>query len=103
MPLLSIYLCPNYITYREPTINESSPTNKGCFDHRNRSIQKNKRKVTKQVYHVKKDGRLSKNPDLTQDKERSTVEKTSASSRIAPDGGHVSNDIAEQQSGSVGG
>ena len=60
--------------------------------------------MTKKVYRVKKDGRLNKNSDLTQDKEKSTVEETSASSidKIAPDIEHVSNDMAEQQSSSAG-
>jgi hypothetical protein len=51
-----------------------------CFDHKNQSTQKNKRKVIKQVYRVKKDGRLNKNPDLTLDIEKLTIEKSSASS-----------------------
>jgi hypothetical protein len=40
------------------------------FDQKNRSTQKNKCKVIKQVYHVKKDGRLNKNSDLTLDIEK---------------------------------
>ena len=61
--------------------------------------------MIKQVYRVKKDGRLTKNSDLTLDKEKSIIEETSASStdQIAPDVEHVSNDMAEQQSSSVGG
>jgi hypothetical protein len=48
---------------------------------------------------------LNKNSDLTQDKEKPTIEETSASSidKIAPDIEHVSNDMAEQQSSSAGG
>ena len=68
-------------------------------------MQKKKYKVTKQVYRVKKDGRLTKNSDLTLDKEKSIIEETSASSidQIASDVDHASNDIAEQQSSSAGG
>ena len=43
-------------------------------------MQKKTNKVTKQFYRVKKDGRLSKNSDLTQRIEKSTVEEISASS-----------------------
>ena len=52
-----------------------------------KSVQKKKYKVTKQVYRVKKDGRLTKNSDLTLDKEKSIIEETSASSidQIASD------------------
>ena len=61
--------------------------------------------MTKQVYRVKKDGRLSKNSDLTQRIEKPTVEETSASSieQIAPNVEDVSNNIAEQKSSSAGG
>ena len=54
--------------------------------------------MIKQVYRVKKDGQLNKNSDLTQDKEKPTVEETSASSvaQIIPNGDHTSNDIDEQ-------
>ena len=105
MPSLPTYLCPNYITYREPATSKPSPTNNGYFDPKNRPVQKRKHKVIKQVYRIKKDERLNKNSDLTQDKEKSTVEETSASSidKIAPDIEHVSNDMAEQQSSSTGG
>jgi hypothetical protein len=41
------YFCPNFITHREPVINESSPMCNDHFDHKNRSTQNNKRKVTK--------------------------------------------------------
>jgi hypothetical protein len=51
-----------------------------CFDHKNRSTQKNKCNVIKQVYRVKKDGRLNKNSDLTLDIEKPTIGKSSASS-----------------------
>ena len=80
MPSLPTYLCPNYITYKEPAISKPSPTNNGRFDPKNRPVQKKKHMVIKQVYRVKKDGRLNKNSDLTQDKEKLTVEETSASS-----------------------
>ena len=67
--------------------------NNDRFVQKDRSIQKKKHKVTKKVYRVKKDGRLNKNLDLTQDKEKPTIEETSASS-IAPDVEYVANDIA---------
>jgi len=61
--------------------------------------------VTKQVYRVKKDERLSKNSDLTQRIEKPIVEETSASyiEQIAPDVEYVSNNIAEQKPTSIGG
>ena len=67
--------------------------------------RKKKHKVTKQVYRVKKDGRLTKNSDLTLEKEKSIIEEMSASSidQIASDVEHASNDIAEQQLSSAGG
>ena len=68
MPSLPTYLHPNYITYREPAISESSPTKSGRVDSKNWPVQKRKYKMIKQVYRVKKDGRLNKNSDLTQDK-----------------------------------
>jgi len=68
-------------------------------------MQKKAYKVTKQVYRVKKDGRLSKNSDLTQRIEKPIVEETSASyiEQIAPDVEYVSNNIAEQKPTSIGG
>ena len=68
-------------------------------------MQKKKRKVTKQVYRVKKDGRLTKNSDLTLEKEKPIIEETSVSSidQIASDVEHASNDIAERQLSSAGG
>ena len=80
MPSLPRYLCPDYITYREPVIGKPSPTINGCFDEKDRSIQKKKYKVIKQVYRVKKDERLNKNSDLTLDKEMPVVEEQSDSS-----------------------
>ena len=80
MPSLPTYLCPNYITYRETAISKPSLTNNDRFVQKNRFVQKKKYKVIKQVYHVKKDGRLNKNPDLTLDKEKPIVKETSASS-----------------------
>jgi hypothetical protein len=65
----SLPRCLN-ITYRKTTISESSPMHNDHFDQKNRSTQKNKCKVIKQVYHVKKDGRLNKNSDLTLDIEK---------------------------------
>jgi hypothetical protein len=78
---------------------------KDCFNHKNRSTHKNKHKVTKQVYHVKKDSRLNKNSDLTLDIEKLTIEKSSTSStdQIVPNNEHVINNIAEQRSCSAGG
>jgi hypothetical protein len=99
-------LSPSYFcqTHRELVINEQSPMRNDRFDHKNRSTQNNKRKVTKQVYRVKKDGRLNKTSDLPLDIEKPTVEKSSASSadQIVPNNEHVMNNIAEQQSCSAG-
>jgi len=74
MSSLPTYLCPNYITYRELAISKPSPTNNDRFDRKDRSVQKTKHKVIKQVYRVKKDGRLNKNSNLTQGKEKPTIE-----------------------------
>jgi hypothetical protein len=97
-----IYFCQ---THRELVINEPSLMRNDRFNHKNRSTQKNKCKVIKQVYRVKKDGRLNKNSDLTLDIEKPTIEKSSASStdQVVPNNEHVTNDIAEQQSCSAGG
>jgi len=98
IPPLPIYLCPNYITYREPAMSKPSPTNNDRFVQKNRSVQKKKYKMIKQVYCVKKDGCLNKNPDLTLvDKEKPIVEETLVSSigQITPDVEYVSNNIAE--------
>jgi hypothetical protein len=99
--------CPSYFcqTHREPVINEPSPMRNDCFDHKNRSTQKSKRKVIKQVYRVKKDSRLNKNSDLTLDIKKPTIEKSSASStnQIVPNNEHVINNVAEQRSCSTGG
>jgi hypothetical protein len=86
-------------------INVPSPMHNDRFHQKNRSTCKTKRKVIKQVYHVKKDGRLNKNSDLTLDIEKPTIEKSSASStdQVVPNNEHVTNNIAEQQSCSVGG
>ena len=48
---------------------------------------------------------MNKKSDLTQDKEKPTVEETSASyvAQIVPNGDHTSNDIAEQCSSSARG
>jgi len=62
----SRYFCSDYITYNVTAINKSPPANNDRFNHKNRSVQKKKHKLTKQVYRVKKDGRLSRNSDLTQ-------------------------------------
>ena len=61
--------------------------------------------MIKQVYHVKKDGRLNKNPDLTQDKEKPTVEETSVTpiDQIVPGNNLASSDIVEQETSSAGG
>ena len=61
--------------------------------------------MIKQVYRVKKDGRLNNNLDLTHVKEKPTVEETSASSidQIVPISNPASNNMAEQRSSSAGG
>ena len=105
MPSLPTYLCPNYITYRETAISKPSLTNNDRFVQKNRFVQKKKYKVIKQVYHVKKDECLNKNPDLTLDKEKPIVEETSVSSvdQIVPNGNQISKNITEQKSRSAGG
>ena len=104
MPSLPRYFCPDYITYREPVINEPSPMRNDRFDHKNQSAQKNKHKVIKQVYHVKKDGRLNKNSDLTLDIEKLNIESSASSTdQIVPNDKHISKNIAEHQSSSAGG
>ena len=105
MPPLPRCLCPNYITYRKPAFNKPSPINNDHFDQKDRSIRKKKHKVIKQVYHVKKDGRLNKNPDLTHDKEKPTVEETSVTpiDQIVPGNNLASSDIVEQETSSAGG
>ena len=65
--LLDIF-CPDYITCKELVINEPSPANNDHFHHRDWSTQKKKHKVIKQVYRVKRDGRLNKNSDLILEK-----------------------------------
>ena len=96
MPFPPRYFCHDYITYKESAIKKSPPANNDRFIHKNRSVQKKKHKVTKQVYRVKKDGRLTKNSDLTLEKEKPIIEETSASSidQIAFNVKHASNDIA---------
>ena len=53
--------------------------------------------MIKQVYCVKRDGRLNKNSDLTLDKEKPVVEEQSDSSigKICPNDDHDSNNIFE--------
>ena len=105
MPSLPRYLYPDYITYREPAISKPSPTINDHFDEKDRSIQKKKYKVIKQVYRVKKDGRLNKNSDLTLDKEKPVVEEQSDSSisKIVSNDDPDSNNVVEQCSSSAGG
>jgi len=105
MPFPPRYFCPDYITYKESVIKKSSPANNDCLDHKNQSVRKKKHKVTKQVYHVKKDGRLSKNSDLTQVIEKPTIEKISAIpvDQIVPNSNLTSSDIAKQETRSAGG
>ena len=67
------YFCSDYITYKVSAIKKSPPTSNDHFNNKKWSVQKKTHKVTKQVYRVKKDGRLSKNSDLTQKIEKSTV------------------------------
>jgi len=68
-------------------------------------MQKNKHKVIKQVYRVKRDGRLNKNSDLILDKEKPVVEEQSVNSidEIVLHDDHGSNNIVEQCSSSAGG
>ena len=105
MSFLATYLYPNYVTYRVPAISEPAPTNNDRFVQKNWSVQKNKYKVIKQVYRVKKDGRLNKNSDSTLDKEKTVVEEQSDSSisKIVPNDDHDSNNVVEQCSSSAGG
>ena len=105
MPSLPTYLCPNYITYREPAISKPSPTINDHFDEKDRSMKKKKYKVIKQVYRVKKNGRLNKNLDLTLNKEKPVIEEQSESSisKIVPNDDHDSNNVVEQCSSSAGG
>ena len=105
MSFLPIYLCPNYVTYRESTIGKPSPTINDSFDEKNQAIQKKKYKVIKQVYRVKKDGRLNKNSDLTLDKEKPVVEEQSDSSisKIIPNDDPDSNNVVKQCSSSARG
>ena len=97
MPSLPRYLYPDYIIYREPVISKPSPTINDRFDEKDRSMKRKKYKVIKQVYRVKKDGRLNKNSDLTLDKEKPVVEEQSDSSvgKIVPNDDHDSNNIVE--------
>ena len=60
MSSLPRFWYPDYITYRESVIKEPPLMHSDRFDKENRSIQRKKYKVTKQVYRVKKGGRLSK-------------------------------------------
>ena len=68
-------------------------------------LYRKKYRVIKQVYHVKKDGRLNKNSDLTLDKEKPVVEEQSDSSisKIVPNDDHGSNNIVKQCSSSAEG
>ena len=97
MPSLPRYLCSDYIIYREPATSKTSPTINDQFNEKDRSMQKNKYKVIKQVYRIKKDGRLNKNSDLTLDKEKPVVEEQSDSSisKTVPNGDHDSNNVVE--------
>ena len=103
MPSLPKYLYPDYITYRESAISKPSPTINDRFDEKDRTMKKKKYKVIKQVYCVKKDGRLNKNLDLTLDREKPIVEEQSDSSisKIVPN--DDPDNVVEQCSSSVGG
>ena len=105
MPSLPRYLYPDYITYREPAISKPSPIINDRFDEKDRSMKKKKYKVIKQVYRVKKDGRLNKNSDLTLDKEKPIVEEQSDSSisKIVPNDYPDLNNVVEQCLSSAGG
>ena len=80
MPTSQSYFGQNHVTYREPVINESSLRNNYHFHQRDRSMQKNKHKAIKEIYRVKRDGRLNKNSDLTLDKQKPIIEEQSDSS-----------------------
>ena len=99
------YFCSDYITYKESAIKKSPLAHNDRFIHKNRSVQKKKHKVTKQVYRVKKDGRLTKNSDLTLDKEKPIVEEISATpvDQIVCNINFASSDIAKQETSSAGG
>ena len=60
--------------------------------------------MTKQVYRVKKDGRLTKNSDLTLDKEKPFVEEIPANfvDQFVSNRDHTSKNIAKQKPSSVG-
>ena len=105
MPSLPRYLYSDYIIYREPAISKPSPIINDRFDEKDRSIQKKKYKVIKQVYRVKKDGWLNKNSDLTLDKEKPVIKEQSDSSisKIVPNDDHDSSNVVEQCSSSAGG
>ena len=98
MPASHSYFGQNHVIYREPVINESSLRNNDRFHQRDRSMLKNKHKVIKQVYYVKRDGRLNKNSDLTLGKEKPVVEEQSVNSidEIVLHDDHGSNNIVEQ-------
>ena len=55
MPASYSYFGQNHVTYREPVINKSLLRINDRFHQRDRSMQKNKHKVIKQVYRIKKD------------------------------------------------
>jgi len=54
MPFPPRYFCSDYITYKESAIKKSPLANNDRFIHKNRSVQKKKYKVTKQIYRGKK-------------------------------------------------
>ena len=105
MPASHSYFGQNHVTYREPVINESSLGSNDRFHQRDRPIQKNKHKMIKQVCRVKRDGRLNKNSDLTQEIEKPTIEEISSTpiDQIVPNSNLASIDIAEQETRSAGG
>ena len=61
--------------------------------------------MIKQVYCVKRDGRLNNNSDLTLNKEKPIVEEQSDSSisKIVPNNDSDSNNVVEKYSSSAGG
>ena len=79
-------------------MSKPSSTNNDRIDHKNRSVHKKKRKVIKQVYRVKRDGRLNKNSDLTLDREKLVVKDQSVDSidKIVPNNDRDSQKIVEQ-------
>ena len=69
---VSSYFRPQYIEYAAPRHSEGSSSCKDQFDQ-NRSGAQPKKKVVKQVYRVKYDGRKKKSSDLNSTIEKPTI------------------------------